>query len=660
MRAHRDLSTVTPSISSDLSRIRNRSSCPMAFRRGERRVLKALRDLQGDSDEEVDDALIADRAEMGLDDTRTALESLETEGFVDRVRLRGRIAAVVTPRGRQELRMSDPFPSASRTEPDLPEGVDDPTPSDPNRDHDAVQGAAMEYYQNGVARILRAGNLQGPVGVGIVVGRNRVLTCAHVVNQALFGTMDGQAHPVGTVDLMFPLLGGDGRILRGRVTTWYPESEDFRSDIAVITLNEDVPVEVGSVTFVDERLELDVDVRIFGFRQSDRRGNIITATHRGGIADGTAQLDSGAEVGVSVEPGFSGSAVWCTTRKKVAGMIVRANSTPGEQFAYMVPSSTLRNILDQGERGTPDDHRDVEVRAHREVARILGLVREKLRTLDASKKDRVLSLLWERLQPGPSHPGSDQIEQLAKRIVDPSPISDDADDEQDPVGVIVKLCEDFARENRSDYQSTIDQLTEVVDLVLPAHIPTELLKRFAESIDETGVGFVKPGAILEATVDVLIAWKDGMSPKFKYETDGNTEKSKPIGICLRFECPPIDSPNRSVLSDVLTQIYRDVMYPIPVPERSDESKEDYQEKLIRELKEMLKDQRKSKYCVVLKEQSDAQAYEVLDRELSQVPEIRNFLIFVGIEPQLGIERLWQIRLLKNLNGLPRSPSFSND
>jgi hypothetical protein len=58
------------------------------------------------------------------------------------------------------------------------------------------------------------------VGVGVLVGPQEILTCAHVVNSALGRDRRAQDQPAGEVTVEF--AAGDGPPLRARVQRWLP------------------------------------------------------------------------------------------------------------------------------------------------------------------------------------------------------------------------------------------------------------------------------------------------------------------------------------------------------------------------------------------------------------------------------------------------------
>jgi hypothetical protein len=81
---------------------------------GERLMLKALKDIQGDTNDYVDDARLAVATTMIVDDVRDLLEMLHGKEFVERTRLDEGFSAYITAKGRQALRLTEPVPTPTQ------------------------------------------------------------------------------------------------------------------------------------------------------------------------------------------------------------------------------------------------------------------------------------------------------------------------------------------------------------------------------------------------------------------------------------------------------------------------------------------------------------------------------------------------------------------
>lgn len=80
------------------------------------------------------------------------------------------------------------------------------------------------------------------VGAGFLIADRHVLTCAHVVNQALGRPIDEATIPDQSVFVDFPLAPSRSKVgkLLARVVSdgWVPEDPDGRGDIALLELAE--------------------------------------------------------------------------------------------------------------------------------------------------------------------------------------------------------------------------------------------------------------------------------------------------------------------------------------------------------------------------------------------------------------------------------------
>jgi len=86
------------------------------------------------------------------------------------------------------------------------------------------------------------------VGAGFLVGERQVLTCAHVVSQALGLVNYPLDLPQGLVSLDFPLIP-PRTLLTAKVVLWCPPLSDGRGDIAGLELQREPPTTAEAVRF---------------------------------------------------------------------------------------------------------------------------------------------------------------------------------------------------------------------------------------------------------------------------------------------------------------------------------------------------------------------------------------------------------------------------
>src|SRR4051812_4930166 len=94
--------------------------------------------------------------------------------------------------------------------------------------------------QQGIARV-RA-TQDGPViGTAFLISQRHVMSCAHVVNEALGEPWDGTKRPGHPVWIEFPFWqSGSGSGLAATVLEWRPSAAAPAADIVVLELEREV------------------------------------------------------------------------------------------------------------------------------------------------------------------------------------------------------------------------------------------------------------------------------------------------------------------------------------------------------------------------------------------------------------------------------------
>ncbi|MCP4693696.1 MAG: NACHT domain-containing protein, partial [Desulfobacterales bacterium] len=193
-----------------------------------------------------------------------------------------------------------------------------------------------------------------PVGAGFLVSDRHILTCAHVVDDALGGAPH-LAPPEDSIPLDFPLIENHPMI-RARVVKWHPVREapviGELDDIAVLELvpGTSLPPKAASVPMAPPQNEFfERPVRMCGFPEGMDNGDWVKGELRGVTGEGWVQFDQ--ELGRrGVAPGFSGTAVWDKRENAVSGMVVSVNSRDGQTSAYMIPTAALIKAFPELER----------------------------------------------------------------------------------------------------------------------------------------------------------------------------------------------------------------------------------------------------------------------------------------------------------------------
>lgn len=207
----------------------------------------------------------------------------------------------------------------------------------------------VDEYERAIARIFdRQGHV---IGTGFLIAPGYVLTCAHVVLQAMgkkqeeFAEYEGQ--PQDRIALEFHVLAKDQKI-EAEVVGWLPYSLEI-GDVAALKLLTSEPVAAKPIP-LDEvsRAEVENDEHsAYGF--TNRVGGRSDAYRpKTTVAGGRFQLCKvGDPNDETIQPGFSGAPVWNRKRQCVIGMVATAVVAKDEQKskAYVIPTKELRPVL---------------------------------------------------------------------------------------------------------------------------------------------------------------------------------------------------------------------------------------------------------------------------------------------------------------------------
>jgi tetratricopeptide (TPR) repeat protein len=179
-----------------------------------------------------------------------------------------------------------------------------------------------------------------PVGAGILVSRQWIITCAHVVNSSLNLPPGSTEIPTGDVWLDFPFVAPK-KVLKSYIVAWQPPQEEMRGDIAGLCLLNDIPPGATPLELIETNNLWDVPFRAFGFPASYddgiyARGALIDYTTTGWL-----QVEGDFESSTRIQPGFSGGPIWVESMGGVVGMIVMAEKLAQSKLAFAIPTSVL-------------------------------------------------------------------------------------------------------------------------------------------------------------------------------------------------------------------------------------------------------------------------------------------------------------------------------
>jgi Trypsin-like peptidase domain len=234
-----------------------------------------------------------------------------------------------------------------------------------------------------IARIFK-GDTDQPVGVGFWVFPGCLLTCAHVVNQALGLDQKSQAQPDGILRVDFP-FSGDAHRFEGRVVRWYPvERGQSGRDIAILELSELPPNGVAPMPLIEPTgSSLVTKGYPSGYDQLELSTD-LTIAPGGPASDGSFQLENPTK---RIAPGFSGAPVWEEASEGAVGMIVMSHTE--KAVAWMIPSRVLRSVLGLPEMVGRSGNTSDNVRLTRTQKFVQGqivLLESKLEAVEADLK----------------------------------------------------------------------------------------------------------------------------------------------------------------------------------------------------------------------------------------------------------------------------------
>lgn len=195
----------------------------------------------------------------------------------------------------------------------------------------------MDRSASAIARFYRGSKV---IGAGFLVEGGYLLTCAHVVRDAL-GAAKAQ-DPVGqTVKVNFPFASLnqklDARVLLYRLE----QREDAALDVAGLQLLGEIPPGIEAARPVPGHVA-GLKFKAFGFPEGHPRGIYSYGELRDELPHGWVQLEDIKSQGIAIQPGFSGTAIWSLETGTVSGMAVaRDKKNPEAKVAFMIPARTL-------------------------------------------------------------------------------------------------------------------------------------------------------------------------------------------------------------------------------------------------------------------------------------------------------------------------------
>ncbi|MUG92675.1 trypsin-like serine protease [Scytonema sp. UIC 10036] len=179
-------------------------------------------------------------------------------------------------------------------------------------------------------------------GAGFLVSQKHILTCAHVVANALSLAGTIVEKPEQSISLDFPIVAAK-KLFKAKVVFWRPVNpNEFAEDIAGLELETAPPDTAQPAQLVFAENVWRHPFRVLGFPRNQYDGAWASGELRAGISNGWVQLEDIKQQGYALEQGFSGAPIWNEHLQGIAGMAVAAEMNRLEtKAAFMIPTKVL-------------------------------------------------------------------------------------------------------------------------------------------------------------------------------------------------------------------------------------------------------------------------------------------------------------------------------
>ena len=195
--------------------------------------------------------------------------------------------------------------------------------------------------------LVRIGGVGGVAGGGVLVDREHVVTCAHVVADAL-GAAAGPDPPHGALTLDFPLLAVPGEdppacAAEAIEDGWRAIEDDGRGDLAILRLTKALPAAAAPPPLLRPPDLTRTLWHAYGFPTGFDGPRIAPVRSLDAVAVGGEwiQLERAQADAFAVEHGYSGGPIWDPQLGAVVGIVVAADVSRRRSGSFMIPLSVV-------------------------------------------------------------------------------------------------------------------------------------------------------------------------------------------------------------------------------------------------------------------------------------------------------------------------------
>ena len=185
-------------------------------------------------------------------------------------------------------------------------------------------------------------NPRKPVGAGFLITPNLILSCAHVVLDALGLPLSTEQKPQQSIFVDFPFIDKQPLFI-AEITDWYFIKEQARmgdiEDLVLLALAEPI-LNISPLPLVALKDYFNRKVKLNGFPEGMDEGISIEGDLKDLNGEGRVQIDTEQGRG-EIAGGFSGSAVYDLQENAIVGLVVSIDTYDGNVRAYMIPAVTI-------------------------------------------------------------------------------------------------------------------------------------------------------------------------------------------------------------------------------------------------------------------------------------------------------------------------------